>query len=69
MFTVTCVMCGSINKPIPKTYEKIYLYDNKEVEVGLYKCCHCNFQWRKVMSPSVCLVGDILNPNDETIEE
>ena len=69
MFTVECVMCGSINKPIPKTYEKIYLYDNKEVEVGLYKCYHCNFQWRKVMSPSVCLVGDILNPNDETIEE
>ncbi len=60
MFAVKCVMCGGINKPIPKAYEKIYLYDNKEVEVGLYKCCHCNFQWRKVISPLVCLIGDSL---------
>ena len=69
MFAVECVMCGSVNKPIPKSYEKIYLYDNKEVEVGLYKCCHCNFQWRKVMSPFVCLAGDILNSDNEIAEE
>ncbi len=60
MFAVKCVMCGGINKPIPKAYEKIYLHDDKEVEVGLYKCCYCDFKWKKVISPLVCLIGDSL---------
>ena len=69
MFAVKCVMCGGINKPIPKAYEKIYLHDDKEVEVGLYKCCYCDFKWKKVISLLVCLTGDMLNPGNEITKE
>ena len=69
MFAVKCIKCGSINKPIPKAYEKIYLQDDKEIEIGLYKCCHCDFKWKKVISPYVRLIEDESSLDSKILEE
>lgn len=69
MFAVKCIKCGSINKPIPKEYEEIYLYDDKKIDVGLYKCSHCDFKWKRVISPFVRLIGDESSIDNEIIKE